>query len=141
MSAGLVTSAYVLVQTFPVDPAPTVGNTVILATDGRQYVYDGTAWVRSGGNTIGASVEIEIDFGIAPAWSMEFAVVDANVTPATQVNAWQDATVATGRVGNDTAWDQLVLSTIPGSGGFTLTALAVPGPVVGKRRVVYQVSL
>lgn len=87
-----------------------------------------------------APTEIEIDFGVLPAWSQEFVIVDALVSSSSRVIAWQSSAPATGRVGNDTAWDQLLLATAPGTGQFALTAYAMPGPVVGKRKIIYQVA-
>lgn len=95
------------------------------------------AWLRV--DTATAAVDVEIDFGSLPAWEQEFVVVDALVSPSSRVVAWQSSAPATGRVGNDTAWDQLLLATTCAAGQFVLTAYAVPGPVVGKRKIVYQV--
>lgn len=85
------------------------------------------------------STEIEIDFGALPTWGFETTVVDAAVSPTSSVLIWQSGATATGRVGNDAAWDQILLAANPGSGQFTLTAIPMPGPVVGKRKVLYRV--
>jgi hypothetical protein len=85
-------------------------------------------------------VEIEVDFGPAPQWSKTFTVTDANVSTTSRVAVVQSGNVATGRVGNDAEWDALICAATPASGSFTLTALAVPGPVVGRRKVQYQIA-
>ena len=88
----------------------------------------------------GVPVEVEIDFGSSPSWSKTFTISDATVTAGSLILAAPSGNVGTGRVGNDGEWDQLILSALPGSGSFTLTALAVPGPVVGNRKVIYTVA-
>ena len=85
--------------------------------------------------------EVEVDFGTTPQWSRSFTITDADCTPSATVIAHQVSTAATGRVGNDAEWDQILLAVSPGAGSFTLTALAVPGPVVGARRVAYQIAV
>jgi len=85
--------------------------------------------------------EVEIDFGTTPQWSKTFTVTDADCTTAALVQVVQSGNVATGRVGNDAEWDQLLLAATPGNGSFTLAALAFPGPVVGARKVAYQIAV
>ncbi len=82
----------------------------------------------------------EIDFGTAPAYSATFTIVDAEVSTSSKVVAVPDGATATGRVGNDWEWDGIVFACVPATGEFTLTALATPGPVVGRRKVYYQVG-
>lgn len=86
--------------------------------------------------------EVEIDFGSSkPQWSKTFTITDADCTTAALVQVVQSGNVATNRVGNDAEWDQLMLAATPGTGSFVLTALAVPGPVVGRRKVAYQIAV
>jgi hypothetical protein len=85
--------------------------------------------------------EVEIDFGTTPQWSKTFTVTDADCTTSALVQVVQSGNVATGRVGNDAEWDGLVLAALPGTGSFVLTALAVPGPIVGARKVAYQIAV
>jgi len=85
-------------------------------------------------------VEVEIDFGSTPQWSKTFTVTDANVTTATRVAVVPSGNVATGRVGNDAEWDSLICTALPAAGSFTLTVAAFPGPVVGPRKVQYQIA-
>lgn len=84
--------------------------------------------------------ETEIDFGSTPTWSKTFAISDGSVSGASKIVPVPSGNVATDRVGNDLEWDNLLLGAIAGSGSFTLTALAIPGPIVGKRKVYYQVA-
>jgi hypothetical protein len=82
----------------------------------------------------------EIDFGTEPQWSMEFAIDDPNIDSTMRVVVSQSSATATDRIGNDTAWDQLLLAGTTTAGQVLVTALAVPGPVVGKRVIQYQIS-
>lgn len=95
-------------------------------------------WVRCD-STLGAVVELEIDFGALPQWEESFVVVDGSVTPTSRVLVWQSGATATGRVGNDQEWDQLLLSANPGVGQLEITAYSMPGPVVGRRIILYQI--
>lgn len=81
---------------------------------------------------------IEVDFGSTGVPSASFVIVDPSVTASTRIVAWESAETATGRVGVDQEWDQLLLATVAAAGTFTLYATAVPGPVVGKRVLYYQ---
>lgn len=85
--------------------------------------------------------EVEIDFGSTPQWSKTFTITDADCTTAALVQVVQSGNVATGRVGNDAEWDQILLTATPGNGSFVVTALAVPGPIEGARRVAYQIAV
>jgi hypothetical protein len=82
----------------------------------------------------------EIDFGTHPVWDKTFTITDARCGSGSVVMAAPCGTVATGRVGDDWAWDALALSALPGTGSFALTASAMPGPVVGKRTIQYQIG-
>lgn len=101
---------------------------------------DVTIAASGGGGGGGTWTEAEIDFGTKPAWSKTFTVVDAGVSASSKIILCPSGNVATGQVGNDLDWDNLLLGGLAGSGSFTLTALAVPGPVVGKRKVFYSVA-
>lgn len=92
--------------------------------------------------TVGSSTwtETEIDFGTTPVWSKTFTITDAAVSGTSKVVPVPSGSVATGRVGNDLEWDNLLLGALAGTGNFLLTALAIPGPIVGKRKIHYQVA-
>jgi len=85
--------------------------------------------------------EVEVDFGSTPVWDKTFTITDAAVTsPAKKIIASPSGNVATGRVGNDLEWDNLLLGGLAGTGSFILTVLAIPGPIVGRRKIHYQVA-
>jgi len=95
--------------------------------------------VSAGGG--GASwTSAEVDFGTTPTYSKTFTVTDASVSSSSKVVAVPDGAVATGRAGNDWEWDGVIFACVPGTGEFTLTGLATPGPIVGRRKVYYQVG-
>jgi len=100
---------------------------------------DGTNGTN-GTNGVLALTEVEVDFGINPVWSMTFTIADAEVWSFSKVIAFESGNVATGRVGIDAEWDSLMLSARGETGAVSLTALAIPGPVVGKRKIYYQAS-
>lgn len=83
---------------------------------------------------------MQIDFGSTPTYSKQFTIGAASVTPSSVIVAIASAISASGRTGDDSAWDSLTLTTTPGTGSFTLTAFPTPGPVVGARTIHYQIS-
>ena len=96
-------------------------------------------WDRIGASSV---TPIELDFtpgGTTPVYEREFVVVDSRATTSSRILVFQSGATATGRVGNDLAWDQLLLGAVAGSGQFTITALATPGPISGRRVVLYQI--
>ena len=116
-----------------------VGDTAFDATVGQLVVATSVSpvvWTAVG--AVGPT-QVEIDFGTRPSWGDEFTITDAAVSSASRVVVTESGSTATGRVGNDQAWDQLSLAASPGSGSFTVTAIPFPGPVVGKRKILYQV--
>ena len=113
--------------------------------------WNGAAWVGSVGPTgaVGptgptgpagptVATEVEIDFGTAPCWDATFTVTDAAVTGSSKILVFPSGNTATDRVGNDLAWDNILLGAVAGAGQFVVTAIAVPGPIVGKRKIYYQ---
>ena len=84
--------------------------------------------------------EYEIDFGSTPVHDASFTVVDAAVSATSEVAVVQSGATATGRAAGDAQWDSIAYAAAPGAGQFTLYALAYPGPVVGKRKILYQVG-
>lgn len=85
------------------------------------------------------ATEVEVDFGTDPQWSKTFTISDGAVSEASMVLVYPSGNTATGRTGDDFAWDAIMLAAAPGSGIITVTAVATPGPVVGKRKIFYQV--
>lgn len=98
---------------------------------------DGT-WVVPPGALV--STIVEVDFGSLPSWGADFTIVDAAVGVGSRVVTQQISAPATGRVGNDAEWDQLLLATAPAAGSFTLSVMPLPGPVVGMRRIAYFIT-
>jgi hypothetical protein len=84
--------------------------------------------------------ETEIDFGTSPKYDATFTITDATVSGTSKVIVVPCGKAATGRVGDDWAWDGLTLAASPNSGNFTLYVCALPGPVAGKRKIQYTVS-
>ena len=84
--------------------------------------------------------EYEIDFGSTPRFDASFTVVDAGVSASSEVAVVQSGATATGRAAGDAQWDSIAYAAAPGSGQFTLYALAHPGPVAGRRKILYQVG-
>lgn len=84
--------------------------------------------------------EYEIDFGSTPTFDASFTVVDAAVSASSEIAVVQSGATATGRAAGDAQWDSIAYAAAPGAGQFTLYALAYPGPVVGKRKILYQVG-
>ncbi len=92
----------------------------------------------SGGSA--AWTEYEIDFGSTPVYDATFTVVDAAVSATTEVAVVQSGATATSRAAGDALFDSVAYAAVPAAGQFTLYALATPGPVVGKRKILYQVG-
>ena len=114
-----------------------------ITTDGTPTAWldTGSAWVSLGGSTGSAAwTETEVDFGSTPTWEATFTITDAAVSATTEVAVVQSGTTATGRAAGDALWDAISYAAVPASGSFTLYAAASPGPVVGKRKLLYQVG-
>ena len=95
----------------------------------------------SGGGGSGTIVEVEVDFGSSPVYSAAVTVTDADVTLDSIIAVWQSGNAATGRTADDSEFDALVLSATPGEGQFTLRAVAIPGPIVGPRNILYMIGV
>lgn len=87
-----------------------------------------------------AWTEYEIDFGTTGVYDATFTVVDAAVGVTTEVAVVQSGATATSRAAGDALWDAITYAAVPAAGSFTLYALAHPGPVVGRRKILYQVG-
>jgi hypothetical protein len=104
------------------------------------YVKESGAGTTTGWARVRSTwTETEIDFGTVPVQSKAFTIVDASVAATDRVAVCASAATATGRVGNDGLWDSLLLSADAGVGEVLVTAYAVPGPVVGKRTIIYSI--
>jgi hypothetical protein len=85
--------------------------------------------------------EVEVDFGTTPVFDAQFTVVDALVSAASKVAVVESGKTATGRTAGDSQWDSIAATADPGAGTMTVYAVALPGPVVGKRKLQYQVGV
>lgn len=83
--------------------------------------------------------QVEVNFGAIPSWGADFTLADPAVTVGSRISVWQSSVTATGRVGNDQEWDQLLLSASASLGQIVVTAIPSPGPVVGRRVICYQI--
>lgn len=113
------------------------GGIALKTINGNSLVGGGNLTISGGG---GSWTEAEVDFGSTPVYSKTFTVTDATATGTSKIVVSPSGTVATGRVGDDWEWDAIIFAALPATGTFTLTALAEPGPVVGKRKIFYQIS-
>lgn len=84
--------------------------------------------------------ETEVDFGSTPKQSAQFTVTDAAIGATSKVAVLASGKAATGRAAGDDLWDTITYSAKPAAGSMTVYAYAVPGPVVGKRKIQYQVA-
>jgi len=117
---------------------PVGGITASGTPSGTTYLRGDGSWSTPAGGSA-TWTEAEIDFGSNPVRSKRFTITDAGVTGASKIAVLASGKVATGRVGNDWEWDAITFAALPGTGTFTLTALA-SGRVLGKRTIQYQVS-
>ena len=90
----------------------------------------------------GASwTEVEIDFGTVPVYEATFTITDAAITSsAVKIAIIPCGKAATGRTADDWQWDGGTFAANPGAGSATCYAAFFPGPIVGKRKLQYQVA-
>lgn len=95
--------------------------------------------VSSPGSTADIS-ETEIDFGTTGVVSKTFTIMDAAISPTSQIIATQSLAAATGKSQDENEMDRLAFRTYPGSGQFTLFAEGLCGSVYGAFKVLYLVG-
>lgn len=101
----------------------------------------GATGPAGGGGGGGSMTEIEVDFGAAPVYDAQFTITDGTVTAASKIMVNESGNIATGRVASgDSRWDSIAGAALPAAGSFTLFCKANPGPVVGKRKMLYMVA-
>lgn len=105
-----------------------------------QFGSLGFEWVTPAPASAAAITEVEVDFGSTPVYSASIVVTAAACTALDNVIVTPSASPATGRGTDDGLWDGLILSAVAGTGQFTLHAMAVPGPIIGKRNILYQLG-
>jgi hypothetical protein len=101
------------------------------------------SWATPGqvsATAVSSWTEAEVDFGSTPKYDATFTVTDAAVSGTSKVTVIPCGKAATGRTADDWQWDGIVFAANPAAGSFTLYATAQPGPVVGKRKIQYQVA-
>lgn len=95
----------------------------------------------SGGGGGGSWTEVEIDFGSVPVYEATFTITDAAITSgAVKMAIIPCGKAATGRTADDWQWDGGTFAANPGAGSAACYAAFFPGPVVGKRKLQYQVA-
>jgi hypothetical protein len=100
-----------------------------------------TVNIPAGGAGTFAITEVEVDFGTTPTWDASFVITDASVVNSTyKVIVQESGKAATGRATGDSLWDSIVVTALPAAGSFTAQCRAVPGPVVGKRKLHYSLA-
>lgn len=108
------------------------------------YRWDGDAasWVLLGSGGSGGAVitEVEIDFGSSPVYDKTFTITDASVSGTSKIMVTPSGAAPTGLTSDEWLWDALGFAALAGSGSFTLYAHAQPGPVSGKRKILYTVG-
>ena len=100
---------------------------------------DGT-WAAPGGGGGATPLETELDFGSTPVFSASFTVIHLGMTTTALVLVAPRGKPATGSLGNEWEWDGISFAAEPGTGAFTVHAFAFPGPVSGKRNIIYTVA-
>lgn len=114
--------------------------TLTIADDAVNEEVDVTIAASGGGGGGGTWTEAEVDFGSTPKYEASFTVTDGTVGGTSKIIVLPCGKAATGRTADDWQWDGVTLSATPGTGSFTLYAVALPGPVVGPRKIQYQVA-
>jgi len=115
---------------------------VLTAGAGISFVDTGANGTLTIASTVtpAAWTEVEVDFGSTPTYDAQFTVVDAALTAAKKVAVLACGKAATGRTAGDDQWDAITYSALPAAGSMTVYAYANPGPVMGKRKIQYQVA-
>ncbi len=139
-ATGAVTSGDLTMATAKLLGRSTAGTGAIeeITVGSNLTLSAGTLSATGGGSA--AWTEYEVDFGSTPTYDATFTVTDAAVSGITEVAVVQSGATATGRAAGDALFDSITYAAVPAAGSFTLYALASPGPVVGKRKILYQVG-
>lgn len=133
------------------DYAPPTSGTSILYGDGSGGFSNvtiganltfsaGTLSASGGGGGSATWTEVEIDFGNTPIYDAIFTITDASISSTSKVVISPSGKPATGRTADDWQWDGATLSANPGTGTATCYAIFSPGPIVGRRKLQYQIG-
>ena len=94
-----------------------------------------------GGGGAASWTEVEIDFGSTPVYDATFTITDAAITSSTVKMALVPCgKAATGRTADDWQWDGGTVVANPGTGSARCYATFTPGPIVGRRKLQYQIG-
>ena len=108
-------------------------------TLGTNLSFTGTTLNAAGGSS--TWTEVEIDFGTTPVYDKTFTITDAAITSsAVKMILVPSGKAATGRTADDWQWDGGTFAANPGTGSATCYANFSPGPIVGRRKLLYQVA-
>ena len=108
--------------------------------EGLYDYYDGSWHARGGGGGGGTWTEVEIDFGSDPVYDATFSITDASINSGSEVVIVPSGKAATGRTADDWQWDGGTFAANPGTGSATCYATFYPGPIVGRRKLQYQIG-
>lgn len=85
--------------------------------------------------------EVDIDFGTTPVYDATFTITNAAITSsAVKMILVPSGKAATGRTADDWQWDGGTFVANPGAGSATCYATFSPGPIVGRRKLQYQIG-
>jgi hypothetical protein len=96
--------------------------------------------VPSGGGGSSVWTEMDVDFGTKPVYDAQFTITDAGISASSKVMVLPSGKASTGRTADDWQWDGAVFAANPASGSATCYATFLPGPIVGFRKLQYQVA-
>ncbi len=85
-----------------------------------------------------ALFEYEIDFTSTPQFDKTF-IVTADCTVSSIVEVTPSGKTPTGGTGDEGLFDLIGYTAAPSAGFFTLYSIAIPGPVSGKRIIIYKI--
>lgn len=84
--------------------------------------------------------ETEIDFGTNPSWGGSFTVTDANSVGASIITVVLSGNAPTSLTADEVEWDTITFAAKAGTGDFLVKAAVYPGPVSGKRKILYIIT-
>lgn len=114
--------------------------TLTIADDAANGEIDVTINASGGGGGSVTWTEVEVDFGSTPRFDASFTIVDALVSASSKITAIPSGKAGTGRTDDDWQWDGIAMAASPASGQFTLYCYALPGPIVGPRKIQYSIG-
>lgn len=88
----------------------------------------------------GSWTEFEQDFGTTPVYDANFVVLDGAVSGTSKIAIAPSGNPGTGRPVGDWQWDGAIFAAVADAGFFTVYCTFLPGPIVGPRKIYYQVS-